>query len=136
LEGLRDGTVPARRQLVATIPVLRMVETASSFQSEISGAVEHGRADEDDGILQVYILVTRLLPRVANFGHDHIGRLKALVGAETLCRNAATRAIVMAREEEAVEMLEEGRGVFWAQALRLRGAELDVLPPEDAQELK
>jgi hypothetical protein len=53
-----------------------------------------------------------------------------------ISRNAATRAIAAGRDAEAVEMLEEGRGVFWSQAFRLRATDLDRLPTQDAQELR
>jgi tetratricopeptide (TPR) repeat protein len=130
LEALRDETAPARYLLRRVAPVLRVIETG--YQSMTGGS----RPDIDDMVLQAHILTIRLLPRAASFGHNHTTRLRELLGADILSRNAATRAIHMRREEEAVEMLEEGRGVFWAQALHLRGTELDLLPSEDAEELQ
>jgi tetratricopeptide (TPR) repeat protein len=131
LKGLRHRASPTGQQLDTAIRIMPIVEAAYQFMSK-----DTGRPDHDDMVLHLYILVIRLLPRVASFGHDHRGRLLQLLTAEELSRNAAARAILMKREEEAIEMLEEGRDVFWAQALRLRGTELDLLPPEDAQELR
>jgi tetratricopeptide (TPR) repeat protein len=137
LEGLRDKTSPARLRLREAVRVMRTVEAAyQSVTQKTGAAVELHGSDHDDIVLQAYLMVIRLLPQAASLGRDHTGRLWELSRVEALSRNAAARAIVMKREEEAVEMLEEGRGVFWAQALRLRGSELDLLPPEDARELK
>jgi tetratricopeptide (TPR) repeat protein len=129
-EALQENVTPVRIRLRNMTSLLRTVETA--YQSMTGGT----GSDYDDMVLQMYMLTIRLLPRAASFGHDHITRLQELSLDESLSRNAAARAIIMKREEEAVEMLEEGRGVFWAQAVRLRGIQLDLLPPEDAQELK
>jgi hypothetical protein len=129
-EAVTDSTASARKRLHYIIRILDTVE--AGYQS----LTEDTRRDHDDRVLQIYILVIRLLPKAASFGQDHNARLRELVGAETVSRNAAARGIAAKRYEEAVEILEEGRGVFWAQALRLRGTELDLLPPDEAQKLK
>jgi enoyl-CoA hydratase/carnithine racemase len=87
-------------------------------------------------ILQIYSLVIRLLPLAANFGLGNTGRLRELFKAEGVSRDAAARAMSAGRVKEAVEMLEEGRGVFWSQALRTRATDMDVLPSEDAGKLR
>lgn len=48
----------------------------------------------------------------------------------------ASYAISTSRPEEAVELLEEARDVFWSQALLLRDPDLDMLPPDLAKELE
>jgi tetratricopeptide (TPR) repeat protein len=136
LEALRDKTPPASHSLAYGIHTLGMVEAAYHVSIKNKGALEPSQHHYDDLVLQVYILVIRLLPRAASFGLDHAGRLRQLARAETISRNAATRAMLAGLDKEAVEMLEEGRGVFWSQALRLRATDLDILPTQDAEALR
>jgi hypothetical protein len=87
-------------------------------------------------IMDLYAQVISLLPRAANFGLDHSTRLQAVTGLDGIARDAAARAVLLGRESEALELLEEGRGVFWAQALHLRTTAFDDVPQEDCQELQ
>jgi tetratricopeptide (TPR) repeat protein len=135
-EGLRDGTSSARDRLGRTISALWLVEDACASIFKSTDALGLNRSRQDDAVLHVYILAMRLLPRVASLGLDYDGRLRELSSAEAISRNAATRAIRMDRNAEAVEMLEEGRGMFWSQALRLRSTDLDLLHLPDAQKLR
>jgi tetratricopeptide (TPR) repeat protein len=134
LAALQDGGSSARESLRDAIDALRMIEIAYRSFSEHPLVI--GRYIQDNPILQVYILAIRLLPRVASFGLSHDGRLRELSGAEAISRDAAARAIAAERPTDAVEILEESRGVFWSQALRLRTRNLDLLPSQDAQELR
>jgi hypothetical protein len=85
--------------------------------------------------LDLYSQVLGLLPRAANFGLDHATRLQAVSGTDDLARSAASRALLLGRFSDAVELLEEGRGVFWAQSLHLRGSGLDEVPIQDREDL-
>jgi tetratricopeptide (TPR) repeat protein len=96
----------------------------------------HGDDDIAGRILDLYIEVIVLLPRAANFGLDHSSRLQAVIGSDEISRNAAARALHLGRIPHAVEMLEEGRGVFWSQTLHLRAAGFDGVPEHDRQKLK
>jgi tetratricopeptide (TPR) repeat protein len=136
LEALRDQGSPARQLLGLATGALRMVEDAYQFLADNPGDIELGQHRYDDLVRQVYVLVIRLLPRAASFGLYHAGRLREVSGADAISRDAATRAIAAGRGEEAVEMLEEGRGVFWSQALRLRTTDMNLLPEQDARELR
>jgi tetratricopeptide (TPR) repeat protein len=136
LEALQHEASPARHLLSHSISALRAVETVYQVLPQSSGKTDIGKHRYDDLILETYSQAIRLLPRAASFGLDHAGRLRELSSAEAITRNAATRAIAAGREKEAVEMLEEGRGVFWSQALRLRTTDLDLLSVQDAQELR
>jgi hypothetical protein len=127
---------PPRQSLEGALDALRIIEPASQFFTEHLVESQLEEHDDEDLVLRVYVLLIRLLPRVASFGLDQAGRLRELSGAETVSRDAATRAIAAGRHTEAVEMLEEGRGVFWSQALRLRATNMDILPDSDAQELR
>jgi tetratricopeptide (TPR) repeat protein len=87
-------------------------------------------------VLDLYTQVIGLLPRAANFGLDHSTRLQAVTGLDSMVRDAAARALLLGRKRQALEMLEEGRGVFWTQTLHLRTNALDDVPQEDRQELQ
>jgi tetratricopeptide (TPR) repeat protein len=136
LEGLRDRTSPANERLRLAIEGIPKVEAVIQLASENRVAATVSRLDRDEMVLQVYILVLQLLPRAASLGLNHTGRLRALSGAETISRDAAARAVSAGRTTDAIEMLEEGRGVFWSQALRLRTTDIDLLPDQDAQKLR
>jgi tetratricopeptide (TPR) repeat protein len=95
-------------------------------------SVEHCKIQ----VLNLYAQVIALLPRAANFGLDHNTRLQAITGLDQISRDAAARAILLGHASQALEMLEEGRGVFWAQSLHLRYSAFEDVPPEDSQELQ
>jgi tetratricopeptide (TPR) repeat protein len=136
LESLQDRTSPASRSLTRGVDALDSIENAYRWSNEQLETSELRTSDHDNLVLQVYMSVIRLLPRAAHFGLNHMRRLRELSCAETVSRDAATRAIWDGRNTEAVEMLEEGRGLFWSQALRLRATGLDDLPLQDSQELR
>jgi tetratricopeptide (TPR) repeat protein len=136
LSALRDPALSAQKAVARFTLSLVLVEAGYQCSIEQMRTAQVGYRRHHDLLLEAYTLVIRLFPRAASFGLDHAARLRALSGAEAISRNAATRAIAAGRDTEAVEMLEEGRGVFWSQALRLRTTELDHLPIQDAQELR
>jgi tetratricopeptide (TPR) repeat protein len=86
-------------------------------------------------VLELYAQVISLLPRAANFGLDHDARLHAIAGSDRLVRDAAARALRLDDISQAVEMLEEGRSIFWTQTLHLRASAFDGVPDEDHTEL-
>lgn len=86
-------------------------------------------------LLQTYKTTVNLLPRVAYFGLNIHSRLRVLANAENLASNGAFLALDMSNSRLAVEILEQGRGVFWTQYLRLR-TPFDELPEELAEKLK
>lgn len=92
---------------------------------------EHLRRD----VLQVYVALIQLIPRVATFGLNFEGRLLELESLEQLGIEAANYALSMSDPELAVELLEESRAVFWSQALHLR-LSLDNLPSSIAARLR
>jgi hypothetical protein len=136
LEGLQDRTSPANERLRFAVRLLPMVEAVIQLSPDNRVAATDFQLDRDEMVLRVYTMVLQLLPQAASFGLDYTGRLRVLSSAETISRDAAARAVSAGRTTDAVEMLEEGRGVFWSQALRLRGTELDLLPDQDAQKLR
>jgi tetratricopeptide (TPR) repeat protein len=136
LDALQDPASSAQKAVRYSTWALPLLETGYQFSIEQTNTVQPSQHQYHDLLLEAYILVIPLLPRAASFGLDYAERLRVLSRAQAISRNAATRAIAAGRDTEAVEMLEEGRGVFWFQALRLRTTELDRLPIQDAQELR
>lgn len=86
-------------------------------------------------VLEVYRATSSILPRIAYFGLNARTRLDVLSVAPDLASRAACEALALSRHELAIELLEEGRGVFWAQRLRLRTS-FDSLPADLARELE
>lgn len=91
---------------------------------EVLEQIESAYCDNDSSkhskLLNCYALVIRLLPHVAYFGLEAPSRLRVLAKAEGLAVNGAANAARDNQLELAVELLEEGRTVFWQQHLRLR----------------
>jgi tetratricopeptide (TPR) repeat protein len=87
-------------------------------------------------ILGLYAQVIGLLPSAANFGLTYESRFRAMAGLDEIARNAATRAIMQGHLTQSMELLEEGRCVFWSQTLRIRANGFDGVPENDRQELE
>lgn len=85
-------------------------------------------------LLEAYRLTLHLLPQVAYFGLGAQARFDILSHAPHLAADAAAHALHLSKLESAIELLEEGRAVFWSQYLRLRSS-FDQLPEGLAQEL-
>ncbi|KIM82633.1 hypothetical protein PILCRDRAFT_70495, partial [Piloderma croceum F 1598] len=77
--------------------------------------------------LDAYQAAINLLPRLAMLGLNLQSRQQALTsGTDGLARNAAACAIRSGQYDKAIELLEEGRAIFWSQALRLRTPMMDL----------
>jgi hypothetical protein len=113
---------------------LQDLEVAYSASKTGSHAGTH--TEDDERILNLYAQIIGLLPLAANFGLDHGARLQAVTGSDEIARNAAARAMIFGRFPQAVELLEQGRGVFWTQTLHLRTTTFDGVPENDCQELQ
>lgn len=86
-------------------------------------------------ILEVYQLAMELLPRIASFGLGRLPQLRALRNVDSCAISAARYALALGKANVALELLEEGRAVFWQQYLRLR-TEFDNLPEHLASALR
>lgn len=115
-------------RLMAGIKTLEMLDNAYHNLPDVDGNI-HAE------LLQAYRVTMQLLPEIAYFGLDPHLRLKALTQAPMLAGSSAACAVGNGQIESAIELLEEGRAVFWSQHLRLRTS-ADDLPPELAEELK
>jgi hypothetical protein len=133
-EGLSDSFAPVYDRLRGASEDLLAVEKAySAAINEAHAPVQEQRRHH---IMRLYQLAIQLLPRMANFGMDHLTRYRLLRGTDEISRNAASRSLLLGCISQAVEMLEAGRGLFWTQALRLRTSELDDVPEADRVELQ
>ncbi|PSR90706.1 hypothetical protein PHLCEN_2v4855 [Hermanssonia centrifuga] len=93
--------------------------------------------DQQHGIalLELYREMLRLPYRMMRVGMDLHLSLPRLSRVQELASEAFEYALLFSSPEEAVEMLEKGRDVFWTQTLRLRSS-FDDLPPHLAERLK
>jgi tetratricopeptide (TPR) repeat protein len=121
-------------RLKAAIPDLQQLEVAYGAFTE---SPHTGTCPKDaERVFNLYTQVIGLLPLAANFGLDHSARLRALRGYDVIARNAAARAMLLGTLSQVVQVLEQGRGVFWMQTLHLRTPAFDGVPNEDCQELQ
>lgn len=91
-------------------------------------------ADVRAQLLQAYRLTINIFPQIAYFGLDVQARLDALARAPDLAADAAAYALQTSKPDVALEILEEGRAVFWMQYSRLRSS-FNRLPSALATEL-
>jgi tetratricopeptide (TPR) repeat protein len=77
-------------------------------------------------LLQVYMSATALLPHIAFFGLHLHSRLELLAEGQSIALTGASHALNLSLPERALEILEQGRAVFWTHALRLRSPFDDV----------
>jgi tetratricopeptide (TPR) repeat protein len=129
-----DPFTHVSRRLNSAILDLRKLEEA--YDAYTKQAQIGSRIQDDDRVLDLYTQVISLLPLAANLGLDHVARLQAVTGCDEITRNAAARAMLRGCLPQAVEMLEQGRGVFWTQTLRLRTTAFENVPEDDCHELQ
>lgn len=118
-------------------PSLPLFQRYSSVRllARVSDALDDGHGYG----LQVYRSTIELLPLLAGIGLTITQRQRSLVlDTDGLACEAAACAIRQKKYTNAVELLEEGRGIFWAQALQLRTPldDLEEVHPVLAQELR
>jgi tetratricopeptide (TPR) repeat protein len=129
IAGLRDDYASARARLQSTLLEFRRVEDACAYAIHtVDLPTSHCSAH----MLKAYRLIIRLQLRVASLDLDNQTRLLVVSGTDEISRNAAAHALRLQLMSDAVEVLEQGRGIFWSQALRLRASELDGLPAQDS----
>jgi hypothetical protein len=136
-ESYADDFSHITQRLRSAISDVHRVEDA--YQA-ITKSAEHSSeryiTEISDHILRLYVQVIGLLPRAANLGIDCQARLLAVIGSDEIVRNAAARAIMGGRIAQAVELLEQGRGLIWSQALHLRNGGFDGVPDEKREKLE
>ncbi|EIN05305.1 hypothetical protein PUNSTDRAFT_137988 [Punctularia strigosozonata HHB-11173 SS5] len=80
-------------------------------------------------LLDIFALVVGLLPRVAFFDLHLHTRLQSLAIGQSIALTGASHALIIGSSQKALEILEQGRAVFWTHALRLRSP-FDAAPKE------
>jgi tetratricopeptide (TPR) repeat protein len=121
-------------RLQSAIPDLQQLELA--YGALTGGPHLKAHSKDAEQVLDLYMQIIGLLPLAANFGLEHSARLQALKGYDVIARDAAARAVLLGLHSQAVQILEEGRGVFWMQTLHLRATAFDGVPEADNQELQ
>lgn len=107
-------------------PQIRLAQATSTLKI-LEGVLGHLEQEVSVATFESYRLAVALLPRVAFLGLNRRSKLRVLASANELGSFAAARAIQMGQIDAAIEILEEGRAVFWAQHLRLR-TQFEALP--------
>jgi tetratricopeptide (TPR) repeat protein len=130
-EGYSNELSHVNQRLGQAVSDLRNVETA--YIEAMKNAEFSIRDQYASLILDLHAKIIGLLPRAANFGLDHKTRLRVITGSDEISRNAAARAVLLGRISQAVELLEEGRGIFWSQTLHLRATVFDGIPAKDRE---
>jgi tetratricopeptide (TPR) repeat protein len=133
-EAYADNLTHITRRLRVASTDLRRVE--ATYTSVTRCLDEPARVRYGALVLELYSQIIGLLPRAANFGIDPKARLRAVAGTDKIARIAAARALLVGRISMAIETLEEGRGVFWAQTLHLRTSAFHRVPGVDREELQ
>jgi tetratricopeptide (TPR) repeat protein len=131
--GYADHASPINQRLKFAVSDLRRVEDA--YQATARNADPTAQAHIDFQVKRLYVQVLGLLPRAANFGIACKARLLAVSGSDEIARNGAARAIISGDFSQSVEMLEEGRGVFWSQSLHLQTGGFEGVPEEEREKL-
>jgi hypothetical protein len=128
LNVLRNPHGSTYRCVVDIIPVLKSVET---------NIAPKWMADDPIRMqcLGVYRALIDILPRLASLDLDSACRIQVLSQARDLATTASSHAITLKQLDHAVELLESGRAVFWAQHLRLRTS-FDSLDCDIGKELR
>ena len=91
----------------------------ATLRFRIAKTWSHLADSRHESALDAYQAVIDLLPHLAMLGLNLQARQQALVTSDTdgLARNAAACAIQLGQFDKAIELLEEGRTIFWSQAL-------------------
>jgi tetratricopeptide (TPR) repeat protein len=82
-------------------------------------------------LLDIIVSAVLLLPRIAFFGIHPRSRLQSLKEGQRIAMTGASHALNLSLPEKALEIMEQGRAIFWTHTLRLRSPFDDI--PEELQ---
>jgi tetratricopeptide (TPR) repeat protein len=134
---LSDNNAPAKVRL--RLAASNLPHVMHAYLSILLANAQLAAVADGSSVLDLYRQAIQLLPRAVNFGLYPEARLDVLGdGLEDLSRVGAVCILLFNHDNvaEAVEILEEGRNIFWSQALHLRASGLDGIPDEDRKELQ
>jgi hypothetical protein len=126
-QAMMDDRRDVRSKLRSVSRFLRIVET----KHEDIFATQSRASSQ---LLEIYASAIALLPRVAFFGLHFHSRLQALVAGQAIALTGASLALNLSLPERALEILEQGRAVFWTHTLRLRSP-FDSVPDQQRKRL-
>jgi tetratricopeptide (TPR) repeat protein len=121
-DGLADSSRDVRSRIRRVKRLLAIVESA---HHEIIGAASLAPLE----LLGIYTATTAQLARIAFYGLHLRSRLQSLMVGQSIALNGASYALGLSLPDKALEILEQGRAVFWTHALRLRSP-FDAVPGE------
>jgi tetratricopeptide (TPR) repeat protein len=128
-DGVADAHRDVRSRLQGTVRVLQIIE---AYQRDLPdfmmGSAVQAR------LLDIYVAVVSLLPQVAYFGVNLPSRLQSLSVGQNAAVLGASYALGLDQAKKAIEILEQGRAVFWTHSLRLR-SQFDDVPSQERREL-
>jgi hypothetical protein len=101
-------------------PALRRFKEVSDVLASLRRFKPDLGIDAAQKLSAVYSGTIDLLPQVASFGFEPRTRMSIIAGSGSFTAQGAIHAISHGQLERALEMLEAGRNIFWAQNLRLR----------------
>jgi tetratricopeptide (TPR) repeat protein len=84
------------------------------------------RSSTSSKLLDIMGSAVLLLPRIAFFGIHPYSRLQSLKEGQSIAMTGASHALNLSFPEKALEIMEQGRAVFWTHSLRLRSPFDDV----------
>ncbi|EIN08479.1 hypothetical protein PUNSTDRAFT_68531 [Punctularia strigosozonata HHB-11173 SS5] len=128
-EALSDDHRDVRSRIQGVARVLTIIQThdIDILSAECSFSTA-------SGLLGAYVQATGLLSRVPFFGLHLHSRLQSLRIGQSIAIEGAAFALRLSRPETALEILEQGRAIFWTHTLRLRSP-FDAVPKELRDEL-
>ncbi|KAF8187324.1 CHAT domain-containing protein [Mycena galopus ATCC 62051] len=98
---------------------------------------EYPQLSSPDNLLEAHKSIMNVIPEIVWLGHDVKRRYKEVSQIGGIIRAAVAAAITSANIEQALEWLEEGNAIIWAQILQLRTSldKLELQHPELAGKL-
>ncbi|EIN09410.1 hypothetical protein PUNSTDRAFT_133202 [Punctularia strigosozonata HHB-11173 SS5] len=126
-QGITEDHQDVRPRLLQAVRLLQLIEIhhLPVFLTDVSLRAQ---------LVGVYATVVGMLPRVAFLGVDLPSRLQALGIGRNIAITGAAHALAISRPETALEILEQGRAIYWTQVLRLRSP-FDSVPVHLRQRL-
>ncbi|EIN05296.1 hypothetical protein PUNSTDRAFT_74979 [Punctularia strigosozonata HHB-11173 SS5] len=119
---MQNNTRDVRSKFLGIARVLGIIQTSY-------GDILAAEKSVSTTLLDMYVQAVGLLPRIAFFGLQLQARLQSLISGQHIALAGASHALNMSFPQVAIEILEQGRAVFWTHALRLRSP-FDAVPIE------
>jgi hypothetical protein len=107
-------------QLTHITSILKCIDSEYMHSHRTNGLWERSR------VLEVYSAAVRLLNRTAFVAMDRRSRLHLLAKGRFVANTAASYALDLKQPLLAIDLLEQGRAVFWSYAILLRSRFTDI----------